>query len=110
MNIAGLGERIVIQKHCVIIDQIGNHINEWTNFYHCWSGIKNSGRGATETQEAAQTSQKQRLDFTVRACPELADITSTEYRIHYNGRIYNIENIDNTDKAAVKITAALENR
>lgn len=108
MNIAGLDKRVVIQKHSVIVDQIGNHINEWINFYTCWSGVKNSRRAAVEEQGEARTRHVQRLEFTVRACPAIADITPTEYRIHFNGRIYNIEAVDATGKDSVKFTAVLE--
>ncbi len=108
MNLAGLDKRIVFQRHSVRVDSIGNHINDWANFFSCWAGIKNSGRSSAEMQDASRTSYKQKLDFTVRACPKIADITPTEYRIFFNGQVYNIEAVDNTGKNSMKFTATLE--
>ena len=35
MNTALLNVRITIEENAVIIDEIGNHINEWTDYYSC---------------------------------------------------------------------------
>ncbi len=35
MNIGKLGERVEIQQQQTVTDEIGNHRNVWTDFYHC---------------------------------------------------------------------------
>jgi len=115
MNIAGMRARIIFQKSIVKIDEIGNHTNEWANFYSCWAGIKNSGRGGrstSEKHEAAQTLEQKRLDFTVRYCEKISEINSTEYRIYFNEQIYNIEASDimKFDKKSLNFTAVLVSR
>lgn len=112
MYIAGMRAKILFQKHIVKADSIGNRLNEWENFYSCWASVKTSGRAANENENAAQTIQQSRLDFTVRYCEKVSEITSTEYRIFFNGRIYDIEAVDvmKFEKKCLKFTAVLVNR
>lgn len=108
MIISAMRKRIIFQRHIVKADSIGNHINSWDNFYSCWASSK--VKSASETEDAAQTLEQSKLIFTVRYCPKAAEITSTEYRIIFEGRIYGIETVDTTYKDSVKFTAVLERR
>ena len=67
---------------------------------------------ATETDDAAHISEQDRLNFTVRYCAETQVITSSGYRIMFNGKIYNIDSIDcmNYKKKSLKFTAHLVER
>ena len=106
--IADMRDKITIQSQTVSIDEIGNHINSWSDYYTCWASVAVYRSGKTqETDEAAQTIQLKKLDFTVRRCPQTTQITSTEYRIIFNGKIFNIDSVDDTSRKTVKISASL---
>lgn len=113
MNIAAMNERITFQKHIVEADNIGNRINAWADYFSCWASVSTASRlNANEKNEAAQTLEQDRLDFTVRWCSQTAEITSTEYRIIFRERIYNIEHVDimKSKKQSLKFSAYLVRR
>ena len=92
MNIAGLNIRIMIQKNETVTDRIGNHRSVWQDYFSCWATA--SDQTGDESEEASQTRDKERIDFTVRYCSETAAVTSKAYRILLGDRIYNITHID----------------
>ena len=94
MDIAGLPVRCAIQKNETIVDRFGNHAPAWTDFFSCWASAKNSGQRVEETEEAGYTQEAGRMEFTVRWSPETAAVNTKEYRILFNGHIYNIISID----------------
>ena len=111
MNIGLLNIRITFQKNLTRKDAIGNHINVWRDYYTCWATASVS-KTATETDDAAHISEQNRLNFTVRYCAETQVITSSGYRIMFNGKIYNIDSMDcmNYKKKSLKFTAHLVER
>lgn len=92
MDIAKMNVRIMIQKNEVEIDKYGNHTAVWKDYFRCWATCIN--QTGTEDDEAGQTLEDDRMDFTVRYCAETAAVTSTKYRILLNDRIYNINHVD----------------
>lgn len=92
MKIALMNLRILIQKNTTITDAIGNHRNEWQDYYSCYATI--SGEGGSEKADAGQTVANQSGAFTVRWCEETDAVTSDGFRILYGGEIYNITRID----------------
>lgn len=92
MNIAGLNVRIMIQKNETVTDRIGNHRSAWTNYFSCWATA--TDQTGDEGEEASQTKEEERIDFTVRYCSETAAVTAKGYRILLGDRIYNIIHID----------------
>ena len=92
MNIAGLNVRIMIQKNETVTDRIGNHRSVWTDYFPCWATA--SDQTGDESEEASQTRDADRIDFTVRYCSETAAVTSKGYRILLGDRIYNIKHVD----------------
>ena len=106
--IADMRDKITIQNQMVSVDEIGNRINSWSDYYTCWASVAVYKSGKTkETDEAAQTTQLKMLDFIVRRCPQTAQLTSTEYRIVFNGKIFNIDRVDDTGNKVVKLSASL---
>ena len=53
-----------------------------------------SNQTGKEDDEAGQTLEDDKMDFTIRYSSETAAIVSTKYRILLNDRIYNIDHID----------------
>lgn len=92
-----LNQRITFQKQTVNVDEIGNRINRWSDYYSCWAYVSTSRLSTAETAEAAQTQEQEKLDFIVRCCPETAAIRSTESRIIFREREYDIDRIENAE-------------
>ncbi len=103
MNIALLNVRITFQKNAVTIDHIGNHKNEWTDYYSCYATVSNET--PTESTVAGMVTDNSKIDFTVRWCNILSEITSDGYRVIFGGVIYDIIGIDhmNFKKKMLKI-------
>lgn len=102
MEIALLNVRITFQKNSVTVDAIGNHKNEWENFYSCHATV--SGEGGSEKAVAGLIVEDSDLSFTVRHCKKAAGITADGFRVLFDDSIYNIVSIDhlNYKKKAMK--------
>ena len=92
MDIALLNVSIIFQKNAAVVDAIGNHKNEWTDFYSCSATA--GGESGTETVNAGTTADNVDISFTVRYCQAVQAVNSTEYRILFRDEIYNILSID----------------
>lgn len=105
MDIAALNVKIMFQKNETVVDTIGNHQNQWSDFYSCYATLSDSeGKSSAETAVAGQLLDQSDISFTVRFCKRTLAVTSTGYRILWNGDIYNILKIDhlNFKKRALK--------
>lgn len=102
MEIALLNVRITFQKNSVTVDAIGNHKNEWADFYSCHATV--SGEGGSEKAVAGLIVEDSDLSFTVRHCKKAAGITADGFRVLFDDSIYNIVSIDhlNYKKKAMK--------
>lgn len=100
MEIATLNTKITIQKQTVDIDAIGNHINEWSDYYTCHAAIggendaSRSTKKGSEEEKAAQIVNHIMMDFTVRYCNALKDVTSTGYRVKMGDDFYDIVTVN----------------
>ena len=95
MDIAAMNVRITFQKQEVVVDEIGNRSNEWTDYYSCFATISNSsGKTDTESEGAGTTLDELDIGFTVRFCQKTFAVNSTGYRIIWNGDTYNIVKVD----------------
>lgn len=108
MNVTGFRVRIMLQKNETVTDRLGNHSSVWTDYFSCWASA--TDQTGDESEEASQTREEDRMDFTVRYCSETAEVTSKGYRILLNGRIYNITHVDDMGfrKRSRKFRAKLE--
>ncbi|MCD8337050.1 MAG: head-tail adaptor protein, partial [Lachnospiraceae bacterium] len=39
MEVALLNVKVTFQKHEVVTDDIGNHTNDWTDYYSCFATV-----------------------------------------------------------------------
>lgn len=92
MHISGLNVRITLQKNQTVVDGIGNHIDEWTDYFSCYATV--SDKSGDEELAAGQTKVNERMDFTIRYSSETKVVTADEYRIILGDRIYNITSVD----------------
>lgn len=86
-----MNERITIEKNAVAVDKIGNHVNTWEEYFSCYTYA--STYEARESGDEVKEENRS-VTFSVRCCRETAAVTSTGYRIHFHGDIYNILSID----------------
>lgn len=104
MKIELLNVRIFITKNDVVVDAIGNHKNTWSEYYTCYATV--SGEAGKEQTDAGMVVDDSKIDFTIRWC-RLADaITSTGYRVQFNGELYDITavNHQNYKRKCIKLS------
>lgn len=92
MNVALLNVRITLKRHVVTVDAIGNHKNGWEDYYSCAATV--GGEYGQEKEAAAQTVDHGDITFTVRSCALADAVKSDEFRILFNGDLYDIFSID----------------
>lgn len=63
-------------------------------YFSCWATCSN--QTGKEDDEAGQTLEDDKMDFTIGYSSETA-LVSTKYRILLNDRIYNIDHIDDME-------------
>ena len=103
MDIALLNRKVTVQKNTVVVDDIGNHISKWDDFYSCYATI--SGESPNESTSAGTVVDNTKADFSVRWCKAVSEVTPDGYRVVVYGEIYNIHGIDhqNFKKKSVKL-------
>lgn len=103
MDIALLNVKITLQKSLVTVDNIGNHTAEWVDHYSCFATVSNES--PSENTSAGVVVDNSKIDFTVRYCKKVAEVNSTNYRVMFNGEVYEILGVDhmNFKKKAVKL-------
>ncbi len=92
MDVALLNVKIVFQKNEVVVDAIGNHKNQWVDYYSCHATV--SGEGGSEKAVAGLIVEDSDISFTTRFCRKTAAVTTDGFRILLNGELYNIVFID----------------
>ena len=93
MNAEMLKQPIVIQKATVTTDSAGVQTQAWQTFYACRAyvnGLSGSEYWVAQAQQAENT-----VNFEIRYCQTAKDINPKQYRILFNGDIYDIQYIDN---------------
>lgn len=103
MDIALLNVKVAFQKNTVVVDAIGNHKNEWMDSYFCHATV--SGEGGKEASAAGTTVDDSDISFTVRYCQKVSELNNTEYRVLFDGEIYNILSVDhmNYKRKSIKV-------
>ena len=103
MKIDLLNVRIFISKSEVVTDEIGNHKNGWKPYYTCYATV--SAEAGKEMTQAGMVVDDSSVDFTIRYCEKAKSINTTEYRVEFNGELYNIEGVDhmNYKKKSIKL-------
>lgn len=108
--IGDMRERILFQKNVVSMDENGNHVSAWTDYYSCAAYANNlSGK---EWQEAARYNAENQMYFVVRYCTEIAGLDTEHYRVMFRGEPYNITFVDNVQykNRTVKIRVVKETK
>jgi SPP1 family predicted phage head-tail adaptor len=105
VEIGNLNQRIVLEKPIVHVDEVGNHRNEWKEYFRCWSYV--TVNSSSEETGAGVTSDKQTLVFYIRESKATRNVISTSHRIIFRGTIFDIDSVeyDFNRKDYIKITA-----
>lgn len=107
MDISKLNQRILIQKGSTQTDDVGNVFRQWQDFYFCFASVKTTGG---KEQQNGDTEEQHSVTFTVRFCKRLSELSAVDYRIVFQGKLYNIIQVDFADYGGktVKIKAESE--
>ena len=105
-----LNERILIQINTASMDQYGNHIQQWVDYFACSAYASTFIKA--ENESSAVPTDERLITFEVRYCSELRNITSTGYRVLFHGEAYNIESVDmmNWQKKMIHLKCRKEKR
>ena len=103
MKVSLLNVRITIQKNTAYTDAVGNHLLRWEDYFSCMATVSNETD--TEEQDAGQTVDDTKADFSIRWCDKTSGINSTEYRVLLGDEIYNILAVDhmNYKRKSIKL-------
>ena len=102
-----LNEKIVFLKNTVVTDAVGDHTNEWDEYYTCFATIGGEGMASSKEEEVAGTTVEDvAMTVTVRYCNKAAAINSTGYRVLFKDEFYDIVNVDhmNFKKKSLKFS------
>ena len=95
MEIGKLNQRIaVLENHCKK-DAIGNHKAHWEEVFSLWASVTvgNTQGSASEETNTGVTREIQRIEVTIRQTPQTKRMSSTVYRIRFDGIDYDIKGI-----------------
>lgn len=90
-----LTERIIIEKYSSSQNENGFDVENWTEYYKCWSGYKQvTGR---EYISAKATNSENIVTFTVRYCNKVKELlkpgASKIFRVKYKDEYFDIEDV-----------------
>ena len=103
MNVVLLNVKISIEKSSVVADAIGNRRNIWNSYHECFATV--GGEGGRESFVTGVTVDDSDISFSVRYCKKTSVINNTEFRVVFDGEIYNIISVDhmNYKKKSIKL-------
>ncbi len=112
MKISLLNERVTFEKNTAAVDEVGNHVNEWMEYFSCAAYAAASTYQQKEQEKAGTTVSDDALVFTVRYCSELAGLDTTHYRVRFRDTAYNITSVDmmNYGRKSIKVSCSKERR
>lgn len=105
MDAGAYRELVTIQQYIEGFDEIGNPSQEWKDWKKAYSYV--NGLSGSEYWEAANVHQENTVEFIFRWKRFFDSMNTKQYRILFNGGIYNISQIDNIQfrNKTVKIKA-----
>jgi SPP1 family predicted phage head-tail adaptor len=93
MDAGQFNRRITIQRRVTTVNENGMEIETWTDSYLCWAYV--NGISGTEFWSAQAVQAEQTVVFTVRYCRFMKELDTMDFRILFDGKPYDIKNIDN---------------
>ena len=95
MEIGKLNQRIAVLENHVQKDAIGNHKTQWEEVFSLWASVTvgNTQGSATEETNTGVTREIQRIEVIIRQTSQTKRMSSTAYRIFFDGIQYDITGI-----------------
>lgn len=93
VNIGKMNKKVTIQKCSESSGEWENSVIEWADYITVWACI-NSLFGR-EFWAAKQANLENTINITIRYQKAFKDLDTREYRVKWDGKIYNIINIEN---------------
>lgn len=91
MEIGKLNHRITILEHRTKVDSIGNHKTKWEEAFSLWAAV--TVKSSAESDDAGVTKMVQTVEFLVRQSPSVFKLNTTQFRLLFHGRMYDITGI-----------------
>lgn len=109
MDAGAYAQRISIEKVVQSYDSIGNPVEEWKPFRKTYAYM--NGLSGKEYWEAATLNAENTVDFVCRWKKFFNEMDTKNYRIVWNGKVFDIKTIDNVQfrNDTVKIRAVHSN-
>lgn len=101
-------KKIIFQILTEKTDKIGNQTTEWEDFFTAWASV--NGVGGREYYSASQVNSQNDVIFKTRYSRKIADFHTSEVRIAYNGRTYDVKHIDDYQERHQQLTFRTEER
>lgn len=99
-------KKIEIQAMLETTDEIGQKIQEWKTIFHPWASV--NGTGGREYYKAAQVNSENDMIFRIRYSKKIADYLTSEMRIVYNNKIYNVKHIEDFNERHMELVFRTE--
>lgn len=93
MDSGAYRNRVTIQQYVSGFDDIGNPSTQWQDWKECYAYV--NGLSGREYWEAAVVHGENTVEFVFRWKPFFDEMNSKQYRLLFNGAVYNINTIDN---------------
>ncbi len=106
MDIATLNAKITIQKCTSSTDEVGNVTQIWKDYFSCFATISSNSGNENLT---GSVNEEENINFTIRYCKAVSNLSSTEYRVVFRNNPYDIKYIDlmNNKHKSIKLKCRL---
>ncbi len=91
MQLSDFNQRITVQKGVIHPDFYGED-HSFSNFYSCFASVKE--KSLAENIKEGNLVQDEILEFVIRDCRKLKELSSDSFQILFQERIYDILTID----------------
>ena len=90
-RIARKNVRITFQQSQNFNDEYQNRLEQWTDYFSCNAYASTY---AAHEGDSVVPIEERTITFETRWCPELKNVSSTGYRISFDGEYYDILSVD----------------
>lgn len=99
-------KKIIFQILTEKTDKIGNQVQEWIDFFTAWANVNSVG--GREYYSASQVNSQNDVVFKTRYSRKIAVFLSSEIRILYNGKVYDVKHIEDYQEQHRQLTFRTE--
>ena len=87
-----LRNRFVLQKRSVVKDELQQQKEEWVDWRDVWGETQTLW--GSEYYAAKAVNEENTIEFVIRKAPFLSEMNTLDYRVLWNGKSYDIRQID----------------